>query len=221
MTDSCQVYSKNDYESGDGMLTTVWGPSLWHYLHIISFNYPVRPSSVQKKKYREFIMNLKYTLPCKYCRDNLKNNLKDHPLTAKALKNRENFSKWMFTFHEHINKMLGKSSGLSFDEVRERYEHFRARCTIDNTGRPKKSVKHKGKKNVKVGSGMKKNKTVKKEKGCTEPLYGKKSKCVIKIVPQDKKCNTFQMDKKCKKTRKMTNYKKGGVKHNKTRKVLY
>lgn len=218
MTDSCQVYSKNDYESGDGMLTTVWGPSLWHYLHIISFNYPVRPSSVQKKKYREFIMNLKYTLPCKYCRDNLKNNLKDHPLTAKALKNRENFSKWMFTFHEHINKMLGKSSGLSFDEVRERYEHFRARCTIDNTGRPKKSMKYKGK-NIKVGSGMKKNKTVKKEKGCTEPLYGKKSKCVIKIVPQDKKCNTFQMDKKCKKTRKMTNYKKGGVKHNKTRKL--
>jgi len=203
MTDSCQVYSKNDYESGDGMLTTVWGPSLWHYLHIISFNYPVRPSRVQKRKYREFIMNLKYTLPCKYCRDNLKNNLKDHPLTAKSLKNRENFSKWMFTFHEHINKMLGKSSGLTYDEVRERYEHFRARCTIDNTGRPKKSVKHKGKKNVKVGSGMRKNKTIKKEKGCTVPLYGKKSKCVIKIVPQDKKCNTFQMDKKCKKTRKM------------------
>ena len=219
MTDSCQVYSKNDYESGDGMLTTVWGPSLWHYLHIISFNYPVHPSKVQKKKYREFIMNLKYTLPCKYCRDNLKNNLKDHPLTAKSLKNRENFSKWMFTFHEHINKMLGKTSGLTYDEVRERYEHFRARCTIDDTGRPKKSVKHRGKKSVKVGSGRKKNKTVKKEKGCTVPLYGKKSKCVIKIVPQDKKCNTFQMDKKCKKTRKTSNYKKGGVKHNKTRKL--
>jgi len=219
MTDSCQVYSKNDYESGDGMLTTVWGPSLWHYLHIISFNYPARPTKVQKKKYREFIMNLKYTLPCKYCRDNLKNNLKDHSLTAKSLKNRENFSKWMFTFHEHINKMLGKTSGLTYDEVRERYEHFRARCTIDDTGRPKKSVKHRGKKSVKVGSGMRKNKTVKKEKGCTVPLYGKKSKCVIKIVPQDKKCNTFQMDKKCKKTRKTSNYKKGGVKHNKTRKL--
>lgn len=217
MTDSCQVYSKKDYESGDGMLTTVWGPSLWHYLHIISFNYPIHPTKVQNKKYREFIMNFKYTLPCKYCRDNLKNNLKDHPLTAKALKNRENFSKWMFTFHEHINKMLGKSSGLSYDEVRERYEHFRARCTIDNNGRPKKSAKHKGK-SIKVGSGMRKNKTVKKEKGCTVPLYGKKSKCVIKIVPQDKKCNTFQMDKKCKKTRKMRETRKPR-KHNKTRKL--
>ena len=41
----------------------------------------------------------------------------------------------------------------------------------------------------------------KKEKGCTEPLYGKKSKCVIKIVPIDKKCKTFQINKKCLKVR--------------------
>ena len=27
--------------------------------------------------------------------------------------------------------MLGKKSGLSYETVRERYEHFRARCTID------------------------------------------------------------------------------------------
>jgi hypothetical protein len=40
-----------------------------------------------------------------------------------------------------------------------------------------------------------------KEKGCTEPLYGKKSKCIIKIVPQEEKCKTMQIDKKCIKTR--------------------
>ena len=40
-----------------------------------------------------------------------------------------------------------------------------------------------------------------KEKGCTEPLYGKKSKCIIKIVPQEDKGATFQMDKKCVKSR--------------------
>jgi hypothetical protein len=40
-----------------------------------------------------------------------------------------------------------------------------------------------------------------KEKGCTEPLYGKKAKCVINIVPQEDKSATFQMDKKCIKTR--------------------
>ena len=57
--------------------------------------------------------------------------------------------------------MLGKKSNLTFEEVRQRYEHFRARCT-------KKIV-------------------IKKENGCTESLYGEKSKCVIKIVPNKTK----------------------------------
>ena len=42
------VYNKKDYNSGDGMLTSVWGPSLWHYLHVISFNYPLKPTLLQK-----------------------------------------------------------------------------------------------------------------------------------------------------------------------------
>ena len=46
-----QTYSKNDYNSGDGMLTTVWGPAMWHYLHTMSFNYPVNPTSENKKHY--------------------------------------------------------------------------------------------------------------------------------------------------------------------------
>ena len=71
-----RVYNKEDYNSGDGMLTSVWGPSLWHYLHVISFNYPINPTLLQKKKYKQFITNLQYTLPCKYCRINLTNNFK-------------------------------------------------------------------------------------------------------------------------------------------------
>ena len=41
----------------------------------------------------------------------------------------------------------------------------------------------------------------KKEKGCTEPLYGQKSKCIINIVPQSVKGPTLQIDKQCIKTR--------------------
>ena len=184
-----KVYTKKDFKSGDGMLTTVWGPSLWHSLHTISFNYPVKPTLQDKKNYKRFIMNLRYVLPCKYCRMNFKRNIKEVPLNDKALKNRNNFSHWMFKLHEHINKMLGKKSGLKFCDVRERYEHFRARCTED-------------KETVKMVEIIPKNKTRKKEKGCVEPLFGKKSKCIIKIVPKEEKTPTFQMDKKCIKKRK-------------------
>ena len=43
-----QTYKKKDYTSGDGMLTAVWGPSLWHSLHTISFNYPNKPTEQEK-----------------------------------------------------------------------------------------------------------------------------------------------------------------------------
>ena len=185
------TYSKKDYQSGDGMLTTVWGPSLWLYLHTMSFNYPVKPTKEDKKNYRNFMLNLQHVLPCKYCRINLKNNYKKLPLRQCDLESRDTFSRYVYRLHEHINKMLGKTSGLSFCEVRERFEHFRSRCTMDKP----KIYKYKGTR--KKGKGGKKG----KEKGCTEPLYGKKSKCVIKIVPSDKKCKTFQINKKCLKVR--------------------
>ena len=181
-----KIYSTSDYKSPSGMLTRVWGPSLWFFLHTISFNYPVHPTKEQKKHYRNFISNIQYILPCRYCRENLKKNLKKLPLRQKDLKNRDTFSRWMYHLHELVNKMLHKKSGLKYNAVRERYEHFRARCT-----------EKKKKKCIKV----KKRKTRKKENGCVVPLYGKKSKCVIQIVPQEKKCKTIQIDKKCIKSR--------------------
>ena len=49
-----KVYDKDDFRSGDGMLTSVWGPSLWHYLHTMSFNYPVKPTKEDKKNYYHY-----------------------------------------------------------------------------------------------------------------------------------------------------------------------
>jgi hypothetical protein len=180
-----RVFKKKDYYSGDGMLTTVWGPSMWHFLHTMSFNYPVEPTPEDKTHYRDFLLSLQYVLPCKYCRQNLTNNFKIHPLKDSDMANRESFSRYIYNLHEMVNKMLKKKSGLSYCDVRERYEHFRSRCTDE---RPKLFNLHK-------------EVAEKREKGCTEPLYGKKSKCVIKIVPQEEKCKTMQIDKKCIKTR--------------------
>ena len=94
-----KVFTKNDYVSGDGMLTSVWGPSLWHFLHTMSFNYPVNPTCSDKKYYKDFIHSLEFILPCKYCRKNLKNNFEKLPLKEKDLENRESFSRYMFNLH--------------------------------------------------------------------------------------------------------------------------
>lgn len=183
-----RTYTLKDYNSGDGMLTSVWGPAMWHYLHTMSFNYPVSPTAQDKKHYRDFIYQLRYVLPCKYCRINLCNNLKQKPLRMCHMESRATFSRYIYELHELVNKMLNKKSKLSYCDVRERYEHFRSRCTSEKprifTFKPARNQTKRA-----------------KEKGCTEPLYGKKSKCVINIVPQEDKTATFQMDKKCIKTR--------------------
>jgi len=191
MEQSCKskpVFNKDDFNSSDGMLTYVWGPSMWHTLHTISFNYPVNPDKETRKRYFEFYSSLKHVLPCRYCRINLVNNMKKVPLNMRTMKNRDTLSRWVYRLHEEINTMLGKKSGLSYEDVRERYEMFRARCIDDTEGKKKKKIM----------------KTRKRESGCTNPLYGVRSKCVLSIVPRDTKCNSFSIDKRCKLKRRKT-----------------
>ena len=185
-----RTFKKKDFYSGDGMLTTVWGPSQWHFMHTMSFNYPVNPTTEDKKHYKDYILSLRHILPCKYCRQNLTNNLKANPITAAEMKNRDSFSRYVYKLHEAVNKMLNKKSGLSYCDVRERYEHFRSRCTDEKPQVFSLERQRKSRFTRKT-----------KEKGCTEPLYGKKAKCIIKIVPQEEKCPTMQIDEKCLKER--------------------
>ena len=78
-----------------------------------------------------------------------------------------------------INTNLGKKSNLTYNQVRDRYEHFRSRCL--NNDKEKKI-----------------NKKEVIEKGCTDPLYGVKSKCVLNIVPKSSKKESLNIHSKCK-----------------------
>jgi len=201
-----RLFTQKDFKSGDGMVVALWGPAMWHSLHTISFNYPIYPTIQDKKNYKAFITNLTHVLPCKHCRTNLTKNLKLFPMTASVMKNRDSFSRYIYALHERVNTNLNKISGLSYCDVRERYEHFRSRCvkdsTTDNqekTNKPSQGKSKKQDKNREQNKTKKWNKKGEKEKGCTESLYGKKAKCIIQIVPKEKKCKTFQMDKSCEK----------------------
>lgn len=165
------IFTKDHYNSDNGMQVSVWGPCIWTFLHTVSFNYKINPTKEDKEHYRNFILSLQYILPCNKCRINLKENFKKLPLTDKDLENRDSFSRYIYNLHEIVNKMLKKKSNLTYEQVRDRFENFRARC----------------------------NKTKKKNHtGCSEPLVGHiKSKSVIKIVPKTKKCNTLNISKEC------------------------
>ena len=139
------TFSEEQYNSNYGMITYIWGPLLWHFLHIISFNYPVNPVEYNKKNnlienqiensYYYFIFLLQFILLCKSCRDNLKKNLNGlNFFTNKKdiMRNRKTFSLFIYQLHESVNKMLNKESNLTYEQVRDFYEHFRADCSSKN-----------------------------------------------------------------------------------------
>lgn len=175
---TAKTFTRKDYHSRDGFKTSIWGPAAWHFLHTISFNYPMHPTADDKKHYKETILGLMYVLPCGKCRENFCKNINKFPLKQRHLKNRDTFSRYIYKLHEIINTMLNKKSGLTYEAVRDRYEDFRARCSAAPTTNP-----------------------ANKDQGCTEPLYGEKAKCVLKIIPEKTKCDTFQIAECCKKKR--------------------
>ena len=180
-----EVFSQKDYDSGNGMLTDIWGACQWHVLHTMSFNYPIHPTSEQKRWYRAHVQNLIHVLPCGKCRKNLIRNFKKLPLNPEHMESRSTFSRYIYALHEAVNTMLHKTSGLSYEQVRERYEQFRSRCTLTPYEPPIPASKP--------------------ESGCTEPLVGEKQKCVLNIVPKTKRCSVFNIDRKCIKTRRVIN----------------
>ncbi len=164
-------FTEKDFHNENGMLTSVWGPPLWHFLHTMSFNYPNCPTRAQRKAYKDFFYNLTIVMPCNSCRENLLSHLKKYPI-GKHLKNRDQFSKYVYDLHETVNQLLNKTSGLSFEQIRNRYEHFRARCI------KKKSIRQ-------------------KHVGCNKTNKMNKTKTVLNIVPSSKSCPTLKIYKNC------------------------
>lgn len=193
-TKTRKLFTKNNYNSDNGMMASTWGPAFWHVLHTISFNYSTNPTQKQKKHYQKFILSLRSILPCKYCRTNLTKNLKELPLTMKHMENRHTFSKYIYSLHELVNKMLKKKSNLTYTDVKNRYENFRAKCASETTS--PRTLKNKS--GSSRGSRVRTLKvSVKSELGCVTPLNGKKSKCILNIVPQTEHVASFQVDKRC------------------------
>lgn len=166
-------FTSEEYNSNDGMSTMVWGSSMWFSLHTISFNYPVNPSQNDKNDYYNYILSLTKVLPCRACRDNLDKNLKEIKFGMDHMKNREIFSRFIYDLHNHVNRMLGKPNYKTYEEVRDQYEMFRARC-VNNTP---VELKHKP--------------------GCVLPNNGIKSRCIINIVPAEIGGDSLIIDKRC------------------------
>lgn len=156
-----------DANRDNGMITKVWGPPGWLFLHCITFGYPFKidpnnPEHVQKQKdYRDFFHLIGKVFPCRYCRDSYQNFIKDVPIEPR-LGSRDDICKWLYDVHNKVNEKLEvpACNNPTFETVKKRYEEYRAKC--------KKTLAE--------------EEIEKKVKGCVIPADGTRRKCVLNII---------------------------------------
>jgi hypothetical protein len=156
----------------NGLMTRLWGPSGWLFLHCVTFGYPYKidptnPEHIEKQNdYYRFFYYLGKVLPCKYCRNSYMDFFTDKSLMSQ-LGSRKEITKWLYDVHNLVNDKLGVPSceRPSFEEIEERYQSFRAACK-PLTDQQRNDI---------AG------------KGCVAPADGKPKRSVLKVVEYDPK----------------------------------
>ena len=98
----------------------IWGPHYWFVLHTIAFQYPKKPTSIQKKVYHRLIYNLYEFLPNPSIKTSFSKMLEQYPVSP-YLDTRDDFIKWMHFIHNKINERLNKPT-ITLAEHYERME---------------------------------------------------------------------------------------------------
>ena len=57
-------------------------------------------------------------------------NNKEIMLTDQSLENRDSLVKWLYNFHNKVNESTGSLYNISLDDLKNRYEKFRAVCDM-------------------------------------------------------------------------------------------
>jgi len=117
--------------ANNGMITKIWGPPMWIALHTISFGYPLEPNDEQKENYKNFFKLIADILPCRYCRESYLEFINEEGsiLNDDVMNNRETLSRWLYNLHNKVNNKLGIDYGVTYENVRDRYESYRAKCS--------------------------------------------------------------------------------------------
>lgn len=120
----------NNENSGNGLITKIWGPSTWVMFHSFAFGYPMNPTNDNKKEYKLFYKTFANVLPCSYCRKSYQEFITsgDTLLNDQVFDNRGTLTYWTYLLHEAVNKKLGVDYCVTYEDMVKRYESYRAKC---------------------------------------------------------------------------------------------
>jgi hypothetical protein len=100
-------------------MTSKWGPTYWSYIHMITLNYPNKPTKKERDKHFFMVRNFIDTLPCPTCRNEMNNIINDNNL-RNSLGSKEKFMKYFWNIHNQVNKRLNKPQ-LSLKKFKKLY----------------------------------------------------------------------------------------------------
>ena len=122
----------------NGLITKIWGGPGWIFNHSVTFGYPLNPTETDKVKYKNYFMSLGDVLPCRYCRESYLKFITTGTtaLTNECLASRESLTKWLYNVHQAVNAKLEMDYGVTYEDIVEKYESFRAKC-----GKPNRTAK--------------------------------------------------------------------------------
>ena len=130
MTELNQCHIDHADNVNNGLITKVWGGPAWTFLHAVTFGYPINPTEIIKNQYKDFFISLGNVLPCKYCRESYIKFITEGEtaILSNDLANRETLTHWLYRVHNAVNRKLDVDYGITYLDVVNRFESFRARC---------------------------------------------------------------------------------------------
>lgn len=138
MTDKTDIKTKSKVQckiepidnKHNGLITKIWGGPMWVANHSATFGYPLEPTDEQKIKYKNYFISLGDILPCRFCRESYQQMIStgDTKLTDDVMKDRRSLTKWFWRVHNAVNTKLEIDYGVTYEDLVEKYESFRAKC---------------------------------------------------------------------------------------------
>tara|TARA_B110000208_G_C11690111_1_gene401959 strand:+ start:65 stop:685 length:621 start_codon:yes stop_codon:yes gene_type:complete len=173
----------NKDNKDNGMMTKIWGPPGWLFLHSVTFGYPYfinihnKEDIFKREYYRNFFLGLGKIFPCRYCRESYEVFIEEIPIDN-FLNSRDDLCYWLYLIHNKVNNKLGvpKCDIPTFDEIKMKYETYRAQC--------KKTTSTE--RNINLQKKCDNNNDLSK-KGCIIPKDGIFKKCEINIITNNTK----------------------------------
>lgn len=94
------------------MDTRYWGPDAWDLFHMITLQYPEKPTERDEEIHRLFFSTLPYVLPCHYCRKSITKYLEELPMNGKS---KRTMIEWMWQLHNMVNDKLRKQKLIDYE----------------------------------------------------------------------------------------------------------